>query len=69
MVESKAHEPEAGAKSTRTRKEKIAKEVEKAGSAAKRNKGLIIGAVVGTVAIPIPGVGTVVGGALGSLWD
>lgn len=36
-------------------------------SLAKRNKGLLVGATLGTMVIPV--VGTIVGGAIGSLWD
>jgi len=50
-----------------TLKEKAAAAGEKTVSAAKRNKGMLVGAAVGTAIVPV--LGTVIGGAIGSLWD
>lgn len=47
--------------------EKAAETKDKAVAAAKRHKGMLVGAAVGTAIVP--GLGTVIGGALGSLWD
>lgn len=47
--------------------EKVKKAADKAVTLAQKNKGALAGAAVGTVLLP--GVGTVVGGLVGSLWD